>query len=116
MSMEKRKVPRRHIIYYLRVIDQTTGEMIGHLVDITTIGMMLITEQPLESGKKYSLRVSLPPEFTQVEFLDVVGESVWIHKDVNPDYYAVGFRLDEDPTGERSLLISDLIDALGFLD
>jgi len=116
MSMEKRKVPRRHIIYYLQVSDRTTVEMIGHLVDITTIGMMLITEQPLESGKKYTLRVSLPSEFTQAEYLDVAGECVWIHKDVNPDYYAVGFKLDEAATGEQSALITDLIDALGFFD
>jgi hypothetical protein len=41
---EKRKLKRRQLIYYLRVLDRDSGALVGRLVDITTEGVMLLSE------------------------------------------------------------------------
>jgi len=113
MATEKRKQPRRHLIFYLKVIEPASGELIGHLVDITSVGMMIICKQPLETGQEIPVKLLLPVAFETATHLDLVGETVWCHKDVNPDYYAVGFRF-KPSSPETVYIIQDLVDAFGF--
>ncbi len=115
MSKENRKQPRRHLIYYLQVVHSETGRPLGRLVDITPIGMMLISKQALEPGLEIPVRMMLPSRVGQDVPLDLMGQIVWCHKDVNPDYYAAGFRF-QSPPPECVLMIQDLIDTLGFRD
>lgn len=115
MSVDKRKQPRRHLIYYLKVVDPGTHAIIGHMVDISTIGLMLIGKQPMESGQILPLRILTPAIFEDVAYLDVVCETIWCHKDVNPDYYAAGLRFVV-PLPDTELVIQDLVKAYGFQD
>ena len=111
----KRKLKRRHLIYYLRVFDVTNGQLIGHLVDITKEGLMLISELPLINEKQYSFRMVLPAEILNKAELTFVATVIWCKKDVNPDFYATGFRMvsisDDDMT-----IIESLIHRYGFND
>ena len=115
MSKDKRIQRRRHLIYYLKVVFPETGESIGRLVDITPVGMMIISEKPLETGQEIPVRIIFPSVLAANTCLDMVGETVWCHLDVNPDYYAVGFRFNS-PTEESALLVKDLVDSFGFRD
>lgn len=115
MGIEKRREHRRHIIYYLQVLDPVTEEPAGRLVDITTMGMMMISETALEPGTSAQLRIMFPANILGSSSVDVVGKSVWCHKDVNPDHYAVGFQFD-DVTEDQSRQIRQLIDRYGFID
>lgn len=115
MSIDNRKAKRRHIIYYLPVSDAVNGEELGRLVDITTIGMMLISEQPLAVGSEFSFKITLPQEIKSPRTIEVRGQSKWCHKDVNPDYYAVGIQFN-DTNPEQARLIDGLIGFLGFQD
>jgi hypothetical protein len=115
MTQEQRKEHRRHIIYYLQIQEPETGKVIGRLVDITTIGIMIISEKALKPGKEISLRISLPEEFPNAKHIDIFGESVWCHKDVNPDYYAIGFRINQ-PSESEITVIRELIAEYGFRD
>jgi hypothetical protein len=45
---EKRKLKRRHLIYYLRVFEKNTDTLLGYLVDITPEGIMIMSESPVE--------------------------------------------------------------------
>ncbi len=47
----KRQLKRVHLIYYLRIFDNNSGNNIGHLVDITTQGIMMISEKPIPAGQ-----------------------------------------------------------------
>ncbi len=40
-------IKRRHLIYYLRVWNNKEDKVLGHVVDITTEGLMLISEQEI---------------------------------------------------------------------
>ncbi len=115
MQAEKRREPRRHLIFYLKVVHPESSELIGHLVDISPIGMMIICENELAVGQKIPVRLILPAVFEAARHLDVVGETIWCHKDVNPNYFAVGFRFSP-PSPEAALVIGDLVRSFGFQD
>lgn len=111
----KRKMKRRHLIYYLRVFDVKTGQLIGHLVDITAEGVMLISDKPIETGKDYQFRMALPSEIFNTEELIFNAHSVWCRRDVNPDFFACGLRISD--ISEQDLdIIDHLITNFGFND
>lgn len=111
----KRKLKRRHLIYYLRVFDQSTGQLIGHLVDITKEGLMLISEQPLIPEKEYKFRMVLPTEILNKAEVSYTATVIWSKKDVNPDFYATGFIL-RDISNDDIVVIESLIHRYGFND
>lgn len=89
----KRSVPRRHLIYYLRVFDVETNSLLGNLVDISTKGMMVVSEQRVEPGKKYRLRMVLPDTVDGRKEVEFDAESRWCQNDTNEDFYDTGFEL-----------------------
>ncbi|MCE1255721.1 MAG: PilZ domain-containing protein [Anaerolineae bacterium] len=111
----KRKLKRRHLIYYLRVFDQTNSQLVGHLVDITQEGLMLISEQPLNINETYHFRMILPSEILSKVELTFTATVVWSKKDVNPDFFATGFSLGDIST-EDVMIIESLIHRYGFND
>ena len=112
---ERRKLKRRHIIYYLLVFDQDTQSMLGHLVDITPHGMMVISEQPQEVGRLYNLRLLLPYQIAGKREVIFQAHSKWCQKDLNPDFYDTGFHL-LNVSDEDIRTIDWLIEQAGFRD
>jgi len=112
---EKRKLKRRHLIYYLRVFNNMNGELVGHMVDITEEGIMLISEQPVAPGSKIEMRMQLPFEVLEKNELLFSATCLWCKKDVNPDFYASGYSLDGLPVNDI-MVIENLIQRYGFQD
>lgn len=105
----QRKVARRHLIYYLRVYDQETKALLGNLVDISTRGIMLVSDQPLEIGKRFSLRMYLPETVEGSREVEFSAESRWCQNDANPDFFDTGFEL-LDPAPQFLEAVDKLID------
>ena len=63
---EKREIKRRHLIYYLRVFDRKTDQLLGHLVNITPQGIMLISEESLATDTTFQLRMKLPSALQKI--------------------------------------------------
>jgi hypothetical protein len=112
---ENRKLKRRHLIYYLRVFDRNTNQLLGHLVDITPEGAMLVSETPIPTAERFQLRMLLPAEIFGKDRLEFEAESIWSKNDINPDFYDTGFRL-LDVNAEDAATISELIGEYGFRD
>ena len=112
---EKRKHKRRHLIYYLRVFDRSSDQLLGHLVDITHDGALLISEDPISPEELFQLRMALPEEIDDKEFLDFNGVSIWCKRDVNPDFFVTGFRFIN--LSEHDITtVARLIEDFGFSD
>ena len=105
---EQRRLKRRQLVYYLKVHDQLTGELVGRLVDITTEGMMLINSFPMETNRIYQVVLEMPPEMEDARPVNIDAISLWSKKDINPDFYVAGFRF-VTVSPEDVLLIGDLI-------
>jgi hypothetical protein len=112
---EKRKLKRRHLIYYLRVFNNLNGELVGHMVDITEEGVMLISEQPIDIGTEIEMRMQLPFEILERNELTFSATCQWCKKDVNPDFYASGYSFTGLPMNDV-VIIESLIQRYGFMD
>lgn len=107
----QRMLRRHYLIYYLRVFDRDTGAVVGHLVDITPKGIMVIRDAPLEVGTKMKLRIRWRSSVGRLQFADFEGECRWCRPDVNPDFYGAGFVISaasEEHVKAISELIADL--------
>jgi hypothetical protein len=93
----KRKLKRVHLIYYLRLFDNQTNDQVGHLVDITTEGIMMISAGNI-TGRD------------EIEFQ---ARSLWCRKDFNPDFYVAGFKIEKISAKELKT-ITALINQYGF--
>lgn len=98
--MERRRLNRRHLIYYLRVFDTESfsQEAVGHVVDISTEGMLLISEQELIIDRVYNMKMYLPTEIKESRIIELTCHTVWSKTDVNPDFFNTGCQFVEiDP-------------------
>jgi hypothetical protein len=91
--MKVRLQERTHLIYHLRVFDAEEGRMLGHMIEMTPEGMMLIAEEPIPVDKIFSLRMDLPKNLGIERRLAFRAESKWCRKDSTGDFYSMGFRI-----------------------
>ncbi len=115
IKKDQRRAQRRHLIYYLKVIDKETDQPLGFLVDITTRGMMLMSETPIESNKLFHLKILLQTELSEKQYLNFEAKSKWCKNGINSDFYDTGFELIDVDVSEFKE-IEEIIDALGFND
>ena len=100
-------------MFYSRVFNLNTGELVGHIVEITPTGAMLISETPLEINVNCHLKMELPDELSSKHFLNFEAKSVWCNHDIIPAFYDIGFQLLNVPQSDIDL-IERLVDAFGF--
>ena len=110
---DRRSFPRRYLMFYSRVFNLRTGELVGHIVDITPTGAMLISETPLETDVNFRLKMELPEEISTKQFLNFDAKSVWCNHDIIPAFYDIGFQLLNVPQSDIDL-IERLVEAFGF--
>lgn len=90
---ERRKEWRRHLYYYSRVFDEQTHELAGRLVDITTGGMMVISEKPAQKDAVYKFKVVLPEPIEGQKSLELEAKSKWSRQTTYQDLYDNGFQI-----------------------
>ncbi len=107
---EKRKLKRRQLIYYLRVLDRDTEALIGRLVDITTEGVMLLSESALEIDKLFKFKMILPAHFEARKEITFDAKCLWSKIDINPDLYTSGFQFDRISPKDMHLIEELILD------
>lgn len=112
---EKRTMKRRHLIYYLRVFDSKDDSLVGHVIDITTEGIQLFSEEPIEIGKEFKFKMALPEFIKENVEIEFEGVCSWSKRDVNQDFYVAGFKFGKLPEKEVKL-INQLVMEAGFQD
>lgn len=126
LAYTERHHKRWQLVSLLRVYDFGTGELIGHLFDVTSEGIRLISEQPIPIERHFHLRMDLPdPEQSSESQADkslsceplssepllLDARSIWSKKDINPNFWDTGFQLLE-VTDETKSRIEHLINEL----
>lgn len=110
---ERRSVTRRHLIYYLRTWDTSNNRLLGHVVDITTDGFMLISEEPIAIGNEYRLEVRLPNTQGDLQAMRFQAICRWSNNDVNKSFFDSGFEILEKAS-EAVSTIQKMINNYGF--
>jgi hypothetical protein len=112
---EKRKLKRRHLLYYARIFNVQTRELMGNLVDITPEGVMLVSEKTQPTDKPFQLSIELSADIADKPFLELSTKSIWCRPDVDPHFYTTGFELLYLTPRDRDI-IQRIIDTYGFRD
>jgi hypothetical protein len=112
---ERRKLKRRHLLYYLRVYNADTRRLVGHLVDITPDGVLIMSDQAIRLGRSIRLRMNLPGPPRDNQALEFQATSLWRRRDVNPDFWDTGFQT-MDLSRKQAVAIETLIEDYGFRD
>jgi hypothetical protein len=107
---DRRKLERRHIMFYSRVFDRKTGKMLGFLGNITTGGIMIISDEPLDFSVDYKLRLDLPEDLYHQAALNLDARSLWCQPDIDPNFYNTGFALTDLDVLEHSIIERILVD------
>lgn len=96
MIGEKRRLERKDLSYYMRVIDESTGKMIGHLADLSTMGFKIESKQTLPSNRDLRLRLEQTNEISSKNYIVFTARSRWCRQDyLDPTSYNIGFQILE---------------------
>lgn len=112
---DRRTIKRRHLIFYLRVWELESDRPLGHVVDLTPEGLMLISEQPITTGQEYALEIRLPDTEGALQPMQFRAVCRWSDNDINPSFYDSGFEFVEKRPQDIDTIRS-LIEAYGFHD
>ena len=103
-TSEKRTVERRRLVFYLRVFDQDSKDIIGHLTDISTAGLMLVSERPIDSDAVFNVRVILPKEVSGRSELQLKVQCIWCRPDTIAPFHVAGFQFVEIDLEKKKLI------------
>jgi hypothetical protein len=91
---ERRHRERKDFSYYMRLIDNDTQNLVGHLVDISSGGFKLDSQSSIPVNKDFRLRMDLTSEVANKPAMIFVARSKWCEIDpLDPFIYNVGFQL-----------------------
>jgi len=110
---EKRKFPRRDLIFYSRVSDGKSGRALGYLLNITPEGAMILSEKTMDVDLEVELHIELPEGLSDLKEMVIPARSRWCQPDINPEFYDVGFMFT-NTSQEYTELILKLVEEHGF--
>jgi hypothetical protein len=91
---DRRHQKRKDFSYYMRLVDNDTQDLVGHLVDISSGGFKLDSQVPIPINKDFRLRMELTSEVANKPAMVFVARSKWCEVDpLDPFIYNVGFQL-----------------------
>jgi hypothetical protein len=97
-SKERRKLQRQKINYYLPIRDDTTGKIIGHMADLSQIGILMEAAAPIPAEQTYHLRLDFMEDIAGQASLDFDARCKWCQQDkILPYLYYVGFEITNLP-------------------
>jgi hypothetical protein len=93
---ERRNLKRRKFAYYMRVLDDDTLKLIGHLSDISSNGFKIDSQKHIAPGQNFRLRMDLTSEVSNKAYIIFSAISRWSHADpTDPFVQNVGFEIIE---------------------
>lgn len=111
--MERRRIERKYLVFYLRVFEGVSHSVLGYLLDISPEGLMLVADSPVSLELDFQLRMHLPTQSRDREEVTFAATSRWCKKDANPNFFLAGFQIDQLEF-ETERLIHGLVADFGF--
>ncbi len=93
---ERRKRKRYKLIYDIIVVDLSTEKEIGRLVNISTLGFLLSTQDNIDKEIYPNLTLVLPDEANINEDIIFEAHACWTKQDANPMFSLTGFKVEDN--------------------
>jgi len=103
---ERRQLSRRNFSYYMRVMDEADGKLIGHFSDISTGGFKLDSTKPVSVNKDYRLRIDQTGEISNKSYIIFTARARWCSVDsFDPNLFNVGFQIVNMSPGDYDIFV-----------
>jgi hypothetical protein len=87
-------------------MNEATGELIGHLADISTTGFKLDCQKSLPLEKEYLMRVDLTGDVARKNFMVFKARSKWCRADrYDASEFNVGFQIIEMAPSDMEIFV-----------
>ena len=109
-AVEQRKLERRNFILNIEVLDISKNESIGDLGDITTEGLMVVSDEPLAENRSSDFKIELPEEAEEQMEIYFEAVSIRCQKTIHENIYITGFKIksiDEENRRKIEYLIEE---------
>jgi hypothetical protein len=91
---ERRKIQRKSISYYMRVMDANENQMIGHLADINLTGLRMDSQVPIEVTKEFRLRLFTTSDVADKDYIEFGARAKWCNlNQLDFGVYDIGFEI-----------------------
>lgn len=110
---DQRREGRDRITFYLRVFDGKSTRIVGHLVNISSRGLLLICDEPVAVGEDYRLRLCLPAVVLDRREVVISATSRWCSREDESGFFRVGFQI-HDPSPEMVNTVKLLVEKCGY--
>jgi hypothetical protein len=90
-GIDDRNQERWLLVNYLRVFNAENNEILGHLMNVTTEGIMLISEKPLAVNTEFQLKMAIPVGDETVD-IELDACSIWSKADDDPHFHKTGLK------------------------
>jgi hypothetical protein len=97
---------RWQLVTQLRVFNSLHDQLIGHLFDVSTDGIRLISEQPVEKDQDFNFYMNIHEDLPTERTCRMSARSIWSKEDISPNFYDSGFQLLDVSEETRSYLNS----------
>lgn len=109
----KRRMPRRNTVMYLRVSQADSGSELGRMADISQTGLLLISSRKFPTKQRIHVNIHLPPSLAVgVSYMPATIETRWSKADTNPQLILNGCLLEV--ADEHTAILNQLIEHYGF--
>ena len=103
-AAERRREKRWNLRIHLPVFDEPSGNLIGHVVDIATKGLQLVSEEPIPVEKNFQLLLEITREDGEWEKIPLRALSIWSRRH-HSGVYNTGFHIFAMPPESRQRII-----------
>jgi hypothetical protein len=88
-----RRLERKELIQPIAVNDTINGGVFGELVNITTEGLMVMTDREIETQAIFQLALQLPEMMAGSDILVLGADCLWCRRAENFYRYWAGFQI-----------------------
>ncbi|CRM77723.1 PilZ domain-containing protein [Pseudomonas brenneri] len=101
-----RRIERHQLPGFLQVFNRFTDKPIGYLGNISSEGLMLISQLPMMVNVDFELRLKIPGPEGDMHAIDFTATCLWSREDINPLHYDSGFILLQAPAEYGQLMVA----------
>ncbi len=88
----------------MRLMNENTGELVGHLVNISPEGFRIESLKTIAPNTDFPLRIELPPDITDKPYMVFIARSKWCRPDkYDPTLYDTGFQVVDMTPGDLEI-------------
>lgn len=107
--MNSRKFERAELNQPITIVDTINGGAFGELINVSTDGIMVMTQKEIPTHSIYQLALELPVDIEGSRLVELGADCLWCRKAENFHRFWAGFQII-DASDQASRQISHLID------